>query len=81
MTVNLVTGIPAPDLITDGLDLVIRTGELQDSSLFSRRLGQMPMVVCAAKSYLSQYGTPQKPSDMVNFSGWSTACGPTANLN
>ena len=28
----------------------------------------MPMVACAAKSYLSQYGTPQKPSDMVNFS-------------
>ncbi len=25
------------------------------------------MVVCAAKSYLSQHGTPQKPSDMVNF--------------
>lgn len=68
LTVNLVTGIPAPDLITDGLDLVIRTGELQDSSLFSRRLGQMPMVVCAAKSYLNQHGTPQKPSDMVNFS-------------
>ena len=34
LTVNLVTGIPVPDLITDGLDLVIRTGALQDSSLF-----------------------------------------------
>ncbi|MFZ1875211.1 MAG: HTH-type transcriptional activator AaeR [Chania sp.] len=68
LTVNLVTGIPAPDLITDGLDLVIRTGALQDSSLFSTRLGSMPMVVCAAKSYLNQHGTPQKPSDMVNFS-------------
>ncbi|AGQ33050.1 transcriptional regulator [Serratia liquefaciens ATCC 27592] len=68
LTVNLVTGIPAPDLIADGLDVVIRTGALQDSSLFSKRLGSMPMVVCAAKSYLSQHGTPQKPSDMVNFS-------------
>ncbi|WP_329907761.1 HTH-type transcriptional activator AaeR [Serratia quinivorans] len=68
LTVNLVTGIPAPDLIADGLDLVIRTGALQDSSLFSKRLGSMPMVVCAAKSYLSQHGTPLKPSDMVNFS-------------
>jgi len=68
LTVNLVTGIPAPDLIADGLDVVIRTGALQDSSLFSKRLGSMPMVVCAAKNYLSQYGTPQKPSDMVNFS-------------
>ncbi|ERK08830.1 Transcriptional regulator [Serratia fonticola AU-P3(3)] len=68
LTVNLVTGIPAPDLIADGLDVVIRTGELQDSSLFSKRLGSMPMVVCAAKSYLTQHGTPQKPADMVNFS-------------
>ncbi|MGL5384832.1 MAG: HTH-type transcriptional activator AaeR [Enterobacterales bacterium] len=68
LTVNLVTGIPAPDLIADGLDVVIRTGALQDSSLFSKRLGSMPMVVCAAKSYLAQHGTPQKPSDMVNFS-------------
>jgi len=48
LSVNLVTGIPAPDLIADGLDVVIRVGALQDSSLFSRRLGAMPMVVCAA---------------------------------
>lgn len=68
LTVNLVTGIPAPDLIADGLDLVIRVGALQDSSLFSRRLGSMPMVVCAAKSYLAQHGTPEKPSDIGNFS-------------
>lgn len=26
------------------------------------------MVVCAAKSYLAQHGTPDKPADMVNFS-------------
>ncbi|MTD37877.1 HTH-type transcriptional activator AaeR [Erwinia sp. CPCC 100877] len=66
LTVNLVTGIPAPDLIADGLDLVIRVGALQDSSLFSRRLGSMPMVVCAAKSYLAQYGIPEKPADLTN---------------
>ncbi|MGP3590987.1 HTH-type transcriptional activator AaeR [Vagococcus sp. WN89Y] len=68
LSVNLVTGIPAPDLIADGLDLVIRVGALQDSSLFSRRLGAMPMVVCAAKSYLAQYGTPEKPADLANHS-------------
>ncbi|WP_455811600.1 HTH-type transcriptional activator AaeR [Pseudomonas graminis] len=68
LTVNLVTGIPAPDLIADGLDLVVRVGALQDSSLFSTRLGSMPMVVCAAKSYLAQNGTPEKPSDISNYS-------------
>lgn len=68
LTVNLVTGIPAPDLIADGLDVVIRVGALQDSSLFSRRIGSMPMVVCAAKSYLQQAGTPEKPADLASHS-------------
>ncbi|SFT87983.1 DNA-binding transcriptional regulator, LysR family [Kosakonia arachidis] len=68
LTVNLVTGIPAPDLIADGLDLVIRVGALQDSSLFSRRLGVMPMVLCAAKNYLAHYGVPEKPTDLANHS-------------
>ena len=42
------SGLPEfqpPDLIADGLDVVIRVGALRDSSLFSRRLGAMPMVV------------------------------------
>jgi LysR family transcriptional regulator, transcriptional activator for aaeXAB operon len=68
LSVNLVTGIPAPDLIANGLDLVVRVGALQDSNLFSRRLGAMPMVVCAAKSYLALNGTPDKPGEIDNFS-------------
>lgn len=68
LSVNLVTGIPAPDIISDGLDLVIRVGALQDSGLFSRRLGSMPMVLCAAKSYLQQAGTPEKPADLASHS-------------
>ncbi|WP_192458324.1 HTH-type transcriptional activator AaeR [Musicola keenii] len=68
LSVNLVCGIPAPDLIADGLDIVIRVGALQDSSLFSTRLGSMPMVVCATKRYLAVHGTPEKPSEMGNLS-------------
>ncbi|WP_016676560.1 HTH-type transcriptional activator AaeR, partial [Yersinia pestis] len=80
LSVNLVAGIPAPDLIADGLDVVIRVGALQNSGLFSRRLGAMPMVVCAAKSYLSQYGTPAKPSDMANFSWLEYNVRPDSNF-
>ncbi|ADM96509.1 HTH-type transcriptional activator AaeR [Dickeya dadantii] len=68
LSVNLVCGIPAPDLIADGLDIVIRVGALQDSSLYSTRLGSMPMVVCAARSYLTQHGSPEKPADVSNIS-------------
>ncbi|TKI06881.1 HTH-type transcriptional activator AaeR [Martelella alba] len=68
LSVNLITGIPAPDVIAYGLDLVVRVGALSDSSLFSKRLGAMPMVVCAAKSYLAAHGTPEKPGDIANYS-------------
>jgi DNA-binding transcriptional LysR family regulator len=80
LSVNLVTGIPAPDLIADGLDLVIRVGALKDSSLFSRRLGSMPMVVCAARSYLAQNGTPDKPSDIDNFAWLEYSVRPDNNF-
>ena len=80
LSVNLVTGVPAPDLIADGLDLVIRVGALKDSSLFSRRLGAMPMVVCAAKSYLAHHGTPEKPGDIDNFSWLEYSVRPDNNF-
>lgn len=71
LTVNLITGFPAPDLIANGLDLVIRVGELQNSNLFSRKLGAMPMVVCAARHYLAQYGVPEKPAELPHHA-WLT---------
>ncbi|MDU1575348.1 MAG: HTH-type transcriptional activator AaeR [Pantoea sp.] len=80
LSVNLVAGIPAPDLIADGLDLVIRVGALKDSSLFSRRLGAMPMVVCAAKSYLQQHGAPEKPADVGNFAWLEYSVRPDNNF-
>lgn len=71
LEVNLVTGIPYPDLIDNGLDLIIRVGALPDSSLFSRQLGVMPMVLCAAPHYLEQFGIPQHPADLASHS-WLT---------
>ena len=75
LSINLVTGIPAPDLIADGLDVVIRVGALQDSSLFSRRLGSMPMVLCAAKSYLQHAGCPENRRISPATRGWNIAYG------
>lgn len=80
LSVNLVAGIPAPDLIADGLDVVIRVGALKDSNLFSRRLGAMPMVVCAAKSYLQQHGAPEKPADVDNFAWLEYSVRPDNNF-
>lgn len=52
------------DLVDEGLDAVIRSGTLRDSSLMSRRLGQFSFVLCAAPSYLDRNGIPQTPGDL-----------------
>ncbi|AJK44564.1 LysR family transcriptional regulator [Burkholderia plantarii] len=58
--IELVLGMsdrPA-DLIHEGIDCVIRTGELADSSLVARRLGQLAWITCASPRYLGRYGEP-----------------------
>ncbi len=68
LNVNLISGHPTPDLITQGLDLVIKTGELEDSSLFARLLGSVPMSICAASSYLQKIDLPTDPTKLTSLS-------------
>ena len=53
------------DLEAEGLDLVVRTGELPDSSLLVRRLGMAPLVIVASPSCLSQHGTPKTLAEVA----------------
>lgn len=53
------------DLIAGNWDLAIRIGRLSDSPLQARRLGDTPLVVCAAPSYLKRRGTPRSVSDLI----------------
>jgi LysR family transcriptional regulator for bpeEF and oprC len=50
------------DLIFDGIDCVIRTGELADSSLIARRVGQLRWITCASPRYLKERGEPESVS-------------------
>ena len=52
------------DLVQDGIDVGIRIGKLQDSSLKSRRLGVTSMTCVAAPGYLKRAGTPRTPHDL-----------------
>ncbi len=49
------------DLIQEGVDCVIRTGELNNSSLVARPLGRFRWVTCASPDYLREYGVPPSP--------------------
>jgi DNA-binding transcriptional LysR family regulator len=52
------------DLHSQKTDIAIRVGNLSDSSLYARRLGQSRRVVCAAPGYLARRGRPEKPEDL-----------------
>lgn len=52
------------DLIDEGIDIAIRPGVLEDSSLVSRKLGEFRRVVCAAPAYLEDRGVPLTPQDL-----------------
>ncbi len=52
------------DLISEGLDVTFRIGELNDSSLIARHIGFTHRVTVAAPAYLQQHGRPQAPQDL-----------------
>lgn len=54
------------DLVQEGVDCVIRTGELLNSTLVARPLGKFRWITCASPDYLREYGIPRSPGDLSN---------------
>lgn len=52
------------DLIEEGYDLVVRIGNLPDSTLVSRLLATTRMVLCASPEYLDAHHSPAHPADL-----------------
>jgi len=53
------------DLIEEGVDCVLRSGTLGDSSLIGRRVANLAQITAASPAYLSRYGTPQRLEDLA----------------
>lgn len=51
-------------LFDEGFDVLIRVGELPDSTLVARRIGWLELIVGAAPAYLAKYGVPKTPTDL-----------------
>ncbi|WP_407324230.1 LysR family transcriptional regulator [Acinetobacter pittii] len=55
------------DPLEEGLDLVLRLGELQDTDeLISRYLSSQRLYLCATPEYIEKYGEPISPDDLKN---------------
>lgn len=52
------------NLLEEGLDVGIRIGRLEDSSLVAQRIGGIRRVVVATPAYLRRHGVPGHPRDL-----------------
>jgi DNA-binding transcriptional LysR family regulator len=52
------------DIVSEGFDMVIRVGKIQDSSLIARTVGSFRSLLTASPGYLARAGTPTAPQDL-----------------
>lgn len=55
------------DLIAEGIDLAIRAGELDDSTLKARRIGQIERTLVCSPTYLNNRPTANHPRDLADW--------------
>lgn len=56
------------DPIGEGFEVIIRIGELVDSSMISWPLKPYQLIACASPDYIAMAGLPEKPSDLMDHS-------------
>ncbi|WP_233843200.1 LysR family transcriptional regulator [Dyella sp. 2HG41-7] len=53
------------DLVREGVDCVLRVGDLHDSAMVGRRVALLDEVTCASPAYVARHGDPQSIDDLA----------------
>jgi DNA-binding transcriptional LysR family regulator len=56
------------DLIGENVDIALRVGKLNDSTLVARKIVDLRRVICASPAYIARHGRPVQPSDLARHS-------------
>jgi DNA-binding transcriptional LysR family regulator len=64
ITLDIVQTDQVIDLLAERVDVAVRAGPLKSSRLVARKLGETPMVIVAAPSYLARSGVPTTIVDL-----------------
>ena len=64
-SVELLLSNRKSDLVGEGIDLAIRAGRLEDSSLIARRFMPIAIALWASPAYLAKAGTPKHPRELA----------------
>ncbi|WP_430392258.1 LysR family transcriptional regulator [Dyella sp. 20L07] len=54
------------DLVQEGVDCVLRAGELSDSAMVGRRVASMSQATVASADYVRRHGVPQTLAELAN---------------
>lgn len=64
LNVELLLNDQMVNLVEEGVDVALRIGQLSDSALRARHLGDMGVAIVGSKNYLEKHGTPKTPLDL-----------------
>jgi DNA-binding transcriptional LysR family regulator len=69
------------DLVNDGYDIAFRGGAIADSTLITRQICELGVILVASPQYLKKYGNPMTPNDLTKHRliGLRFASGKTAS--
>lgn len=68
------------DMIAEGIDCVVRLGELRNSTLIARTIGSIPMMTCASPKYLEEFGTPGNLEELATHKAVNYFSGPNRKV-
>lgn len=68
------------DLLEEGVDCVVRGGDLHDTSLVARRITTLQFVTCAHRDYVALHGVPKHPNDLLQHRCISYFSGKTGKV-
>lgn len=67
MSVDLVVRADLGDIVADGFDAAIRSGEPEPSSLVARRILETRVLTVASHAYVAEHGQPSHPRDVAKL--------------
>jgi len=68
LKVELLLTNNAVDMLEEGIDVRLRIGGVDDSSMIARHLKTYPLVLCASPDYIQHHGLPKTPKQVSEHS-------------
>ncbi len=66
VTIELTVRDQRIDPVAEGIDVLLRVGELDDTNLIAKKLGESEVLFVVSPAYIARRGAPKQPSDLAH---------------